>query len=150
MTRSLLVTIATFICVAASAQLSEPVRWTFSQKKVGAGSYEIHLTATIAPGWHTYSQTTPDGGPVPTAISWATNPLLTPSGATKEIGKLEQHHEDLFGVDVKQYSGKVDFVQLVNVRGNVKTAAGGSITFMVCNDRECRPPKTITFSVPLK
>jgi Disulphide bond corrector protein DsbC len=108
------------------------------------------LTATIAAGWHIYSQTTSEGGPLPTAITFSKNPLLILSGTVKEVGKLQQHHEPLFGVDVKQYSGKVDFVQVVKLKGKVKTLVNGLLEFMVCDDKKCLPPKTVEFSVSLK
>jgi DsbC/DsbD-like thiol-disulfide interchange protein len=131
-------------------QAESPVKWAFSCKKIGAGSYEMHLTATIDEGWHTYSQTTPEGGPRPTAIHFTSSPLLTIDGKPKEVGKMEQHAEPLFGVDVKQFSDKVDFVQTVKVKGSAKTTVTGTINFMVCNDHECLPPATQTFSIALK
>ncbi len=139
------------LCISSSgyAQVKSPVKWAFTAKKKTAGVYEIHLTATIDNGWHTYSQTTPDGGPVPTTITFTKNPLVTLDGTAKEVGKLEQHAEPLFGVDVKQFSNKVDFVQLVKVKASVKTTVSGSVEFMVCNDKECLPPKTVNFSISL-
>jgi thiol:disulfide interchange protein DsbD len=133
-----------------NAQVKNPVQWSFSSKKVNATSYEVHLTASIENGWHIYSQTTPEGGPIPTSIDYLKNPLLTLNGATKEIGKMEQHNEPLFGVDVKQFSNKVDFVQVVQLKSKAKTALNGHIEFMTCNDHECLPPKTVTFSVPIQ
>lgn len=141
---------ATVFTTAAMAQVQDPVKWAYSAKKIDATTYEVHLTATITGGWHIYSQTTPEGGPVPTAISFAKNPLLTINGTAKEIGKLEQHHEELFGVDVKQYSNKVDFVQTIVVKGKAKTSINGTVEFMVCNDRQCLPPATRKFSIVLK
>jgi thiol:disulfide interchange protein DsbD len=134
---------------AVNAQVKDPVKWSFSAKKINATTYEVHLTAVIENGWHVYSQTTPEGGPVPTAIDYLKNPLLSLEGTTKEVGKLEQHHEPLFGVDVKQFSDKVDFVQLIKLKGKAKTALNGNVEFMSCNDHECLPPKTIKFSIPV-
>jgi hypothetical protein len=134
----------------AMAQIQDPVKWSYSAKKINASTYEVHLTASIDGGWHLYSQTTPDGGPVPTAITFTKNPLLTINGTPKEAGKLEQRHEELFGVDVKQFSNKVDFVQTVAVKGKVKTSLNGTIEFMTCNDRECLPPKSQKFSIALQ
>ena len=134
----------------AGAQVKDPVKWSFTSKKVNATTYEVHLTATIERGWHLYSQTTPDGGPVATTISYAKNPLLTLDGKTTEVGKMEQRHEELFGVDVKQFSNKVDFVQVVKLKGKAKTSLNGSVDFMTCNDHECLPPQTEKFSVSLK
>ena len=70
-------------------------------------------------------------------------------GPAKEVGKLEQKHEELFGVDVKQFSNKVVFVQTVKLKAKAKTAVSGTIEFMTCNNRECLPPKEEKFSVAL-
>lgn len=131
------------------AQVENPVSWTFSAKKINALSYEIHLTATVKGGGHIYSQTTPEGGPVPTSITFTKNPLLSFDGIVKESGKMEQHYEKLFGVDVKQFSDKVDFIQTVKLKTSAKTNIAGAVEFMTCNDRECLPPKSEKFSITL-
>lgn len=133
----------------AAAQLQNPVRWEFTAKKINELNYEIHLTAHIENGWHIYSQSTPEGGPVPSSIQFQKNPLVSPQGPVKEMGKMEQHNEPLFGVDVKQYDGKVDFVQSIRLKAKVKTVVRGSIYFMSCNDRECLPPKSVPFSIAI-
>ncbi len=132
------------------AQIQNPVNWTATSKKIADKTYEIHITANIENGWHVYSQTTPDGGPVPTSISFTKNPLLDFSGTAKEIGKLEQRNEPLFGVDVKQFSNKVEFVQVVKLKANVKTSAEVAVEYMVCNEKQCLPPTTKKFSIALK
>lgn len=134
----------------ANAQVKNPVQWDFSAKKINATIYEVYLTANMEDGWHVYSQHTPDGGPVPTSIQFAKNPLLTLNGTPKESGKKEQKFEELFGVDVIQFSDKVVFVQKVEVKGKAKTTLTGSVEFMTCNDRECLPPATQKFSIALK
>lgn len=133
------------------AQIQNPVSWTATSKKINDKTYEVHLTANIDNGWHIYSQTTPDGGPIPTSITFTKNPLLTVEGKAKEEGKLEKHVEPLFGnIDVKQFSNKVDFVQLVKLKAPIKTSVNVAVEFMVCNDKQCLPPKTEKFSVALK
>ena len=132
------------------AQIQNPVSWAATSKKISDKTYEIHLVATINKGWHIYSQTTPEGGPIATSISFTKNPLLLFEGNTKEVGKLEQKNEPLFGVDVKQFSNEVDFVQVVKLKANANTAAKVAVEFMVCNDRQCLPPSTKTFSLALK
>lgn len=134
----------------ANAQVQNPVKWAYKLKKVNATTYEVQITATIDKGWHIYSQTTPDGGPVPTTIKFAKNPLVTLVGAAKEVGKLEQRHEELFGVDVKQFSNIVSFVQTVKVKTAVKTSVVGTVEFMVCNDTQCLPPTTNKFSLSIQ
>lgn len=128
-----------------SAQIQNPVAWTFTAKKINVTTFEVHLNAVISGKWHLYSQTTPDGGPVPTTISFSKNPLVILQGKVKEVGKLQQKHEPLFGVDVKQFGGMVDFVQVVKLKSPVKTTVAGTIEFMVCDDTQCLPPATQKF-----
>lgn len=130
--------------------VKSPVEWTASSKKIGDKTYEIRLVANVDKGWHIYSQNTPEGGPIPTNISFTKNPLMTTQGSTKEIGKMEQRHEKLFGVDVKQFSDKVEFVQVVKLKANVKTSAEVAVEFMTCNDKTCLPPSTKKFTVAIK
>ncbi len=142
--------ILSIFTISAFAQIKTPVTWSFTAKKIDAKTYEIHLTANIEKDWHVYSQTTPAGGPVATSINFTKNPLIIIDGSAKEIGKLEQHMEPLFGVDVKQFSNSIDFVQKVKLKAPVKTQISGTVEFMVCNDRECLPPTEKKFSIALK
>ena len=137
------------LALALNAQPQSPVNWTATAAKSADGIYAITLTASVPAPWHIYSQSTPDGGPVPTSISFNKNPLITIAGKAKEKGDLKTTHDKNFGVDVKYYSGKVQFVQLVRVKAGVKTNITGTVNFMVCNDQECLPPSSWDFSVKL-
>jgi hypothetical protein len=135
--------------VFAFGQDENPIQWTYSSARISPGVYEVHVKATLASGWHTYSATTPAGGPVPTSVAFDANPLVALVGAVREDGKLNKHFEPLFGVDVCQYGGSVDFVQKVSVKHPIKVSVSGAVTFMVCNDHECMRPTTEHFSVVL-
>jgi hypothetical protein len=133
------------------AQIQNPVEWTATSKKISDKVYEIHLKANIDKGWHIYSQTTPEGGPIATSLTFTKNPLLTVEGKAKEIGKMEQHTEPLFGnIDVKQFSSRFGFVRLGKSKAPVKTSVNVAVEFMVCNDKQCLPPSTRKFSVALQ
>ena len=147
MTKMFLLLLLTSLTSVVFAQTENPVKWTFTAKKVDNTTYEVSLTAKVEDGWHIYSQSTPDGGPTATSIAFVRNPLITLEGPAKEVGKLEQHFEPLFGVEVKQFSGKVDFVQLVKVKPGAKTSIRGSVTFMTCNDESCIPAKAENFTI---
>jgi hypothetical protein len=143
-----LFTIAILLSVAGFSQT--PVSWNYSAKKIAAGTYEVKIVATIQSPWHIYSQKTPDGGPLPTKIVITKNPMLIPQGTAREVGKLEKKYEEAFGVDVMQFSGKVEFVQVVKTKSEkVKTNVSGTIEYMACTDEQCLPPATINFTLKL-
>jgi thiol:disulfide interchange protein DsbD len=134
----------------AKAQLN-PVGWTFTANKVGDKTYEIHLTATMQPGWHLYSQAQPDDAiAIPTEFKINSNPLLALEGKIKEVGKMEKFHDAKLDVSANQYAGKVDFVQVVKLKANAKTNLTGSVEYQTCDDKKCLPPKTVNFTIPVK
>lgn len=146
-----LLLIFSFFLIGSTAYAqSDVVEWKFESKKLGEKKYEVKLIALVKNPWHIYSTTTPDGGPLPTKISFTKNPLTAFDGQIKEVGKLESHFEEVFDIDTKYFNNKVEFVQVVNVKGNAKTNLSGTVEFMACNDRECLPPKSIPFSIALK
>lgn len=148
--RKILFLLLLSVPVVSFGQVQNPVKWSFASKKIDETTFAISLRATLDPAWHIYSQTTPDGGPSATTIAFAKNPLITLDGVVKEIGKLEQRHEELFGVDVKQFSNDVVFVQIVKVKAKAKTAINGTVDYMTCNNRQCLPPRTQKFSITLQ
>ena len=142
----------TFISGALSlnAQLN-PVSWAFTSKKIADKTYEIHLTATMQSGWHLFSQVQPeDAVAIPTGFKINNNPLVTLDGKIKEIGKMEKFHDAKLEISANQYANKVDFVQMVKLKSNVKTSITGSVEYQTCDDKKCLPPKTVTFSIPVK
>jgi len=142
--------IGLLVIASIFAQAQDPFSWNFSAVKTGKGVYELHLSLVLEPGWHIYSQTTPEGGPDPASISFDKNLLVTFEGVIKEVGKLQQKFEPIFGIEVKQYSNSVDFVQVVRKKSSAKTTVNGKVEFMLCDDRQCLPPTKENFSISIK
>lgn len=144
-----LFTILSVLCITlvAAAQSTKQVKWAISSKKIADKKYEIHMTATINSGWHMYAQEVGVEGPLPTVFSFTKNPLVTMENKTKEVGKMIKTKEEVWGGIVNYYEKTVDFVQVVTLKGNVKTNLSGKVVFMVCNDRECLPPGEVEINV---
>lgn len=133
---------------SVTAQIPDPVQWSYSSKKISDKTYELHLTANIQNNWHLYSQTQPaDAINEPTSICFLKNPLVTLTGKTKEVGKMEFFNDSKLKISANQYSGKVDFVQIVKLRANIKTNIVGTVEYQTCDDKKCLPPKKINFSI---
>ncbi|MBS1929439.1 MAG: hypothetical protein IT254_12150 [Chitinophagaceae bacterium] len=134
--------------IFSNAQIENPVRWAYSAKKIADKTYEIHLTASIDGNWHIYAQDAGEG-PEPTSFTFTANPLVKREGKVLEIGKKESAFDPNFNSTLKFFSNKVDFVQKVKVKTSASTVVSGTITYMVCNDKKCLPPKDVPFSVKL-
>ena len=150
MKKIIVIVVAIFTISGLQAQVQDPVKWNYSATKKSDKEYTVTIDATLPGAWHIYSINTPADGPVPTSISFKKNPLVTLDGTVKENGKLKTDHDDVFGVDVKYYADKVEFVQNVKLKSAVKTNVTGTIKYMVCNDKMCLPPKTIPFNIQLQ
>jgi len=140
----------TIVAGVVSAQIKDPVSWTFEAKKKTADTYEVVLSANIQGKWHIYSQKTGKGGPIPTKVNFKANPLLNITGAVKEVGKVEKVYDEIFQTDVLYLSNKVQYVQTVKLKGKAKTNITGTIEYMVCDDAQCLPPAKKTFDIKLQ
>jgi hypothetical protein len=139
-----------FSSMVLNAQLN-PVNWTFSAIKKDSKTFEVHMTANIQSGWHLYSQMQPDDAiAIPTGFTINNNPLVSLEGKVKEVGKMEKFRDKKLDVSANQYSNKVDFVQVVKLKGVVKTNLTGNVEYQTCDDEKCLPPKKVSFSIALK
>ena len=136
------------MALAVNAQIFDPVKWSYTAKKIGPKIYELHFTATLAPKWHIYSQ---DAGEetVPTTFAFTANPLITLDGKVKEVGKMEKVFDKNFNATLKYYGNKVDFVQKVKVKVAAPTVVKGTVSYIVCDDSKCLPPKDVAFSIAI-
>jgi thiol:disulfide interchange protein DsbD len=138
------------IAAGAGAQNLDPVKWSFSSKKVGDNLYELQMTATLQDGWHLYAQVQPsDAIAQPTSFNFNKNPLVTFDGKVAEVGKMQKFKDEKLGVAANQYSHQVTFVQKVKVKGKARTNVTGRVEYQTCNDEKCLPPKTVNLTIAL-
>ena len=136
--------------MSSQAQIN-PVTWSFTAKKTGEKTYEIHMTARIQPGWHLYSQEQPDDAiAIPTSFTVRPNPLFSKDGKIKEVGKMEKMKDATLGVSANQYSNTVVFVKKIKLKATAKTNFTGTVEYQTCDDKKCLPPKTVNYSIALK
>jgi DsbC/DsbD-like thiol-disulfide interchange protein len=132
---------------AVMAQSSKQVQWTFSSKKIADKTFELHMKASIGNGFHMYAQNPGVEGPQPTHFEFVRNPLTSLDGKVKESGKLVKKFETAWSANVNYFEQTVEFVQVLKLKGNVKTNVSGTVEFMVCDDSKCLPPSTVEFKV---
>ncbi|MBA2250765.1 MAG: sugar transporter [Chitinophagaceae bacterium] len=134
-----------FIFSVSFGQILNPVKFNYKAVKKTSNQYEIHIKASLEPKWHIYSIKNPEGGAQATEIKFKSVNSL---GTIKEAGKMKTGFNKEFGVNEKYFESAVDFVQLVKITPGTKKVSG-SIEYMVCNDKQCLPPKEIAFEISL-
>ena len=61
--------------------------------------------------------------------------------------KKKKSFDKNFNSVLKYYANKVVFVQKVKVKSSIATVVKGTVNFMVCNDRQCLPPRDVPFTI---
>ncbi|MFI5163253.1 MAG: protein-disulfide reductase DsbD domain-containing protein [Sphingobacteriales bacterium] len=130
------------------AQILHPVRWSYGSKKTGQHEVVVFIKATIGDGWHIYSTTQKDGGPVKTSFAFNTSKDYYLDGSISEPAPVT-HYEKSFEMDVLYFENSVIFRQTVKLDKD-KTIIKGTLRFMVCNNKQCLPPENVIFSIPVK
>ncbi len=129
----------------SNAQILNPVKFSYTAKKTTQGRYEVHIKAMIDSRWHLYSTQNPAGGADPTVVNFTAVEKL---GKLKEKGAMKTIFEKAFGVNQKYFETVVEFIQLVKAKPGTKKLQG-SVEYMVCNDKQCLPPKEVAFEINL-
>jgi thiol:disulfide interchange protein DsbD len=129
----------------ANAQIFDPVKWNYSTKKISDCEYQLIFKAKIDGNWHMYGQKAYDDGPVSTSFHFTESPDYSLVGKTKE-GKLIKKLDSQFGVELEFFEHEAVFTQNIKVKTPKAIEVKGNVEFMVCNDRQCLPPKTLDFS----
>jgi thiol:disulfide interchange protein len=123
----------------------DPVHWTIAPvggKAVvapGANAY-FEIKATVDPGWHLYSPTTPPGGPIITKIQVSPNSLLKSSHIFRPqpVRQLDPN----FQIDTETYTGEAVFLAEVTAADNAagQTNVEAAVRYQACSDVKCLPP----------
>jgi thiol:disulfide interchange protein DsbD len=131
-----------------STQILKPVKWSYGAKKISATEAVVFMKATIDGGWHLYSQTVAEGGPVKTTFTYASSKDYTLNGTTQEPQPIVRN-EPAFDMKVAFFEKSVIFQQKIKLKKQQVTVKG-SVEYMTCNDEKCLPPDTQEFSIPIK
>lgn len=129
--------ILSLVANVSSAQRA-PVTWNYTMHRIGGNEWMLTTRATLAPGWHIYSQHVGDGGPIPTRITVGPNDDYSLIGTAEEKGKAFYFYDSLYEMNITWYGGEVSFHRRVSMNRMVPELRG-IIQYMVCNNSQCIP-----------
>ena len=128
-----------FIPLKSNAQFEQHLTWKSEVEKISETEYKVKFICSLEDEWHTYSQFTKEGGPLPTQFRFEKNKDIELIGKVEELGKKKTVFDELFGVDVTSFVSDAIFVQKVRIK-NPKAILKGEFDGQVCKDEVgCMP-----------
>lgn len=118
------------------------IQWNYSFNKEKS---QLEFKADLKDGWHVYSQFVDmEFGPIPTSFEFESNNKVKLISNVKEPAPIVKYDET-FETELAYFEKEVIFSQAVKVKKNV--ALSGELTYMVCNETMCLPPKDEVFTI---
>jgi len=135
------------VSLYAQVNIPSPVTFAITQAPdtIKAGeAFNVTITAEIEPTWHLYSIVPVSTGPIPTSFSTPGDFLFLAGEIVEQ--EPEINYDPNFKLDIGWHSNQAWFVIPVAFSEGVTgtTAIQIDVRFMVCDDKVCLPPKTIT------
>lgn len=146
----ILLAVSCFIFKPISAQIADPVHWSFQTTKINDCEFELIIKANLDEQWHLYGQKSyGDDGPYPTVFHFAPNSNYELIGKTSEETLIKKY-EPVFGVELNYFEHEAFFKQRVKIKSDSLVVIKGDFEFMVCNEVTCMPPSTVPFSFTIQ
>ncbi len=138
-----------FVFSSISAQVSSPVKWSYSSKFISTNTVELTFKANIDSKFHIYGAYFADGGPIPTSFHFDSSENILLSGKVLEKTAPVKKHDTSFDMDITIHSNTAVFVQIVKLKKIKPTTINGYIEYMACTDDKCLPPVQKEFKFDL-
>ena len=134
----------TALTLVSTAQIFDPVKWDFSQKKLSENEIELSFKANIENGWYVYSQNAGEG-PVSTEFTFENSDKFILSGNVLEQDPLEEFDPN-FDAILRYFKNEAVFTQIIQVNSVEDFQINGEVYFMTCDSTQCLPPEALEFT----
>ena len=135
--------------LSTQAQVVEPVKWSTSVEKLSDTEYQLISKATIDSGWHLYSQTVPENGPIATSFIFDDS-----EGNFTIVGNTIEDEgpallDPVFDMEIKLFNEIATFKQKIEVKEGLETVTG-FVEFMASDDTRSLPSMEVEleFKIP--
>ena len=148
--KKILLALSILVHINISAQIYDPVDWSFSHNRISETEFELQFIAQIEKGWHLYSQYLPEGvDAFPTEIMFNDIQDYQLVGDIVEPNPIEKPDPNFDNIILPYFKDEVVFRQVVKITSNSPVSISGEISFMTCDASQCVfPPLTpFTFDI---
>ena len=119
---------------AQAGGMIDPVKFSQQISDDGKKTVTISITARVIDGWHLYDQNLPAGGPV--SLVFHTDKLKGAKalGGFKANKTPHRYTDDIFNVEVREFSGTVTFSQQLEITDPKAFVYEGQVKGQACQD----------------
>lgn len=112
----------------------DPVEWKFKTEKISDTEFNLIFEGAIQPKWHIYSQRNPEGGALPTKITFEKQGVdFEFVGESVEEGTQTKYNE-VFKVDEIFFENKILISQRIKLLNSDVKQIQGNIFYQACID----------------
>lgn len=112
----------------------DPVKWNFKTEKISDTEFNLIFEGFIQPKWHIYSQRNPEGGALPTKITFEQQGVdFELLGESVEEG-TQQKYNEVFKVNEIFFENKVRISQRIKLLNTNIRQIQGNIFYQACID----------------
>ena len=145
--KKLLTLLSLLIIYSVSAQMYDPVHWTFSKEKISDNEIELQFKANIEKGWHLYSQFLPnEADAYPTDFIFVNTENYDFLGEVVEPEPIRKADAMFDNMILPYFKDEVVFRQRIKVNSSNDFKINGEISFMSCDASQCVFPPLTPFS----
>lgn len=133
-----------FVKTSFAQESLDKSKWRFEAKKKNGNQYDLIFHLSLPKGWHIFSLNPGgDGSLIAPSFAFDTSSSLKLIGKVTEKGDLITEKMEGITGRVRMYEGSVDYIQHATYTGNGQIT--GMLTYQICNDKMCLPPKDKSF-----
>lgn len=123
---------------------SKPVVSSHHMEQVAADTIRLSFNLRISDGWHVYSTSLPDGGPISAELTFDSSQGTAPVSELRFSGTEKEIFDPLFNMSVRYFEKNVTFFQDFAISEG--WSMEGVFTYGACDDQTCLPPQRVEFS----
>ena len=148
--RATLVVACCLLAINSSAQILNPIKWSFEWVATSETEALFRAKARIDKGWHLYAQEMNIGdgmGPERTVFTFHPSKDWQRLGKVVERSKVYEEKAEVWeGLLVRYFKNEAVFEQKFKVKRQ-GARLKGNVYAMVCDDKQCLPPEETEFDL---
>ena len=141
---TLLTSILAILLAAPFGLSSKPVVATHRMEQISPDTIRLAFNLTISDGWHVYSTSLPDNGPIKAELVFDSIGGVNQVSPVLFKGDEIEKDDPVFGMRVRYFEKKVTFYQDFQI-SDADWIMEGAFIYGTCDDESCLPPQKVEF-----